>query len=192
MSSTIENLTQKILDDGTEKAGAILAEAEAQAQKLVKDETEKARRQAERMLEEARGKAALAADQIVQGKRLAVRDANLEARQQVLDRVFADAEKRLDDMGDEEFFEFLCDSLSDLSMEGERLILPASRNISIDRLNQRRREEGKPPITSGGTSSRIQGGFVLQSGGVEQNNTFETLIRYYRQELEGEILNILY
>jgi V/A-type H+-transporting ATPase subunit E len=86
-------------------------------------------------------------------------------------------------MPKDEFAGFLTERLAKLKLSGEAIILPA--RYGIEKLEQ----EGVA-VSKGGRA--ISGGFILVKDGIEQNNTFEALLGYYRDELEGEVLKILY
>ena len=51
------------------------------------------------------------------------------------------------------------------------------------------RRSGKPPLSD---APDIKGGFILQSGGVEINNTFQALLEMQRDELEPEVASLLF
>lgn len=192
--STLDNLTAKILADSEAKAAEILAGAKAEAERIQAAAVEEANREKEKILSEAKVAAAREEEQIVVGGTLAVRDQNLAAKQQMLDKVFAEALSRLNAMGKDEYLKFLTGCLSKLDLDGEEILLPEKYGIgSADEINAALKKAGKKGnLTLSRPGRKIEGGFVLSKGGIEQNNTFEALVGYYRYELESEVISTLY
>lgn len=96
--ASLDNLTSKILGDSESKAREILDKAQAEADRIVSDMVRDAEAEKEKILAAAKVQAAREGEQIVVGKTLQVRDENLNAKQQMLDKVFAQALERLNAM----------------------------------------------------------------------------------------------
>lgn len=191
---TLDNLTAKILKDSEAKAAQILADAKAEADRVTAAVLEEAEQERQKILADAKIEAAREEEQIVVGKTLAVRDRNLEAKQQMLDKVFSEALSRLNGMGKEKYLQFLQKFLSTQDLDGEEIILPEKYGIkNIDELNAALNKAGKKGNLRLCTEGpKIEGGFLLRKGGIEQNNTFEALVDFYRYELESEVIGTLY
>lgn len=191
--STLENLTAKILADSEAKAAQILADAKAEAAKIEAAALEDAQHEKEKILAEAKREAAHEEQQLVVGGQLAVRDQNLDAKQQMLDKVFAQALSKLNDMSRDEYMKFLTGYLSGLDLDGEEITLPARYGVTdITPINEALKNAGRKGNLVLAADGRIDGGFMLSKGGIEQNNTFEALVDYYRYELESDVIAALY
>lgn len=194
--SNLDNLVAKILADSQAKAKEITDAAKREADAKIAEEVRAATAEGEKIAADAHIEAERTAAQIVQGKTLAIRDGNLGAKREMLDKVFAEALNRLNDMPKEEYLAYLSEYLSKLELNGEEIILPAKYGIaSIDEINHKNKLSaifGKHLNVKLRTDRVIDGGFVLVKEGIEQNHTFEALIGYYRDDLEGEVLKILY
>lgn len=191
--STLENLTAKIISDSEAEAAKIIAEAKAEAERLTATVMDEAAREKDKILADAKIEAAREEEQIVVGKTLAVRDANLAAKQEMLDKVFADALSRLNAMDKNDYMKFLTGYLAGLDLDGEEIILPEKYGVkNIDDINSALQKAGKKGNLKLSSGAKIDGGFVLRKGGIEQNNTFESLVSYYRYELESEVISALY
>lgn len=192
--SALDNLTAKIIADSQAEAASIISAANAQAEQIEAAAAENAQREKEHILAEAKTDAAREEDQIVVGKTLEMRDANLRAKQDVLDKVFAIALERLNAMDKNEYFAFLAAQLSRMDLDGEEILLPEKYGVTnIDELNQALKDAGKKGnLVLSGSERKINGGFVLSKNGIEQNNTFEALVEFYRYELESEVISTLY
>jgi V/A-type H+-transporting ATPase subunit E len=192
--ATLENLTAKILGDSEAKAREIIEAAKTEAARIMDDMTRDAEAEKQKIIADAKIEAQREEDHIVAGKTLAVRDENLAAKQLTLNKVFADALSRLNGMSKDEFTAFLTKYLSALELDGETLIVPAKyRPMDIAALNAALQTAGKKGNLVLSEEDRgVEGGFILVKGGIEQNNTFESLIDYYRYELEGDVIGALY
>ena len=180
--ANLDNLTAKILADAQAKAAQIAAEATREADAKVAEEVRLASEEAAKIVADSELEAARQAEQLVSGKILAIRDENLAAKREMLDKVFAGALTRLNSMPKAEFEKFLAGCLSKLELDGEELFLPERYGITAVPFSG---------VTVGG-SRNIEGGFILAKNGIEQNHTFEALLRYYRDDLEPQVLKILY
>ncbi|MDL2232957.1 V-type ATP synthase subunit E [Ruminococcaceae bacterium OttesenSCG-928-L11] len=191
--SGLDNLTAKILEDANKRASEITGAADDQAKSILDEATDEANRDKDRILTDAKTEAARAAEQVTLGKTLAVRDQNLDAKQQTLDKVFASALDSLNNMTEANFKKFLFAYLIALDPDGDELLLPEKFGVSVDDANAALKAAGKKGnLVKSSDSRTIQGGFILSKNGIEQNNTFESLVAFYRYELESEVLKLLY
>lgn len=189
--SNLGNLTSKILAESKEKAKEIVDAAKAEAEVKIARETAAVQTEADKLIADAKVEAQLTAERIVQGKTLAIRDENLGAKRQMLDKVFADALTKLNNMPEDEYMDFLKGYLSKLDLAGQTVLVPAKygklfKETILSKLIS---------LFSGlhiEQSDAVDGGFVLVKNGIEQNHTFSALLDYYRYELESEVLKILY
>lgn len=196
--SGLDNLTAKILADSEAKSKEIIDAAKRDADAKIAEEVRAATAEGEKIIANAHIEAARNAEQIVGGKTLSIRDENLGAKREMLDKIFAEALKRLNDMPKNEYLEYLGEYLSKLDLNGEEIVLPKKYGIaSIDEIIHTGKLAsllGKGPNVKINTDENraIDGGFVLVKNGIEQNHTFEALVSYYRDDLESEVLKILY
>lgn len=192
--SNLDNLVSKIIRDCEEQSQQILNEAEAKASEIIKAKESLAQKEVMQILQAAEAEAIKAAEQIRLGKKLKSRDENLDAKQSIIDKVFAQALLRLNELPEEGFREFLKNSLQSMELDGEELLLPAKYEITnIEELNAYLKENGKKGNLKLYEGARtINSGFILIKNGIEDNYTFEALIRYYRYELEQDIIENLF
>jgi V/A-type H+-transporting ATPase subunit E len=181
--SNLDNLTAKILADAHEKAEGVAEEARREAEAKIAEEVRLAEEEAAKLVADSELEAARIAEQLIQGKTLSVRDENLAAKREMLDKVFAEALKRLNDMPKPEFEKFLAGYLSKLELSGEELTVPAKYGVTAVPF---------PGVSVAESNRGIEGGFILSKNGLAQNHTCEALLRYYRDDLEPQVLKILY
>lgn len=192
--SNLNNLTSKILSDSKERAQKIISDAEAASKKVVDEQVATAKREQERILVEAETEAKHSAEQLILGKTLAIRDENLDVKQQMLDSVFTEALSKLNSLPKKEFFQFIANFLKGMDLTGQEIILPKKYKVNnLDELNQILSNNGcTGSLTLSKDARDIDGGFILCKKGIELNNTFYSLLDYNRYDLEGEVLKILY
>lgn len=185
--SDINNLVNKILAEREREAERIIAEAEEKAAGVVAESVESAEKEKTRILEAAELDAAKQAEQLVSGKKLEIRDEHLDAKRQVIERVFEAVREKLNNMPKEKFLGFVKNHLTALDLDGWELVLPKKYGIAdIAEVNSLL--DGKNAGLKLHTGGRdVTGGFVMLKAGVENNNTFDALVDYYRYELESEI-----
>jgi V/A-type H+-transporting ATPase subunit E len=191
---SIETLTQRIIEDGNQEAQQIIREALEKVEKQLAIETEKTNEMCKFILEEAELEADKLYHQICSEKEMEIRDENLSIKQGVLDEVYEKALTELKSLNEEEYFAYLKNILSGKDLQDCVIQLP-------ERYLGEKEERIRDSIAEWGTTGeyklssqgyKVESGCKLIKDGVEENYTFESWIRYYRQEMEGEILEILY
>ncbi len=194
--SNLDNLISKITSDCDEKANQIINTANDEASDIIRQSIEAAEKEKAAILNDAKSEAEKAAERIISGKKLQIRDENLNAKRETINRVFDFALQKLNQMSTEEYKKFLCGSLSSFDLTGGEIILPFAVKFytitdmclptpSSKHFHNRRFYSRKD-------AKQINGGFILIQGGIEYNYTFETLLGYHRYELESEITKILF
>ena len=195
----VENIKGKILQDAELKVNEIL---------------DKARLQAKEIIEKANQKAALRAKEISQKSiydinekkriinsnvELEMRKDILSAKQQSIGEVFDKALERMDNLDNSRYEKVIYDMLMDSAESGEEeLVMSESRKSKlssdfISKVNKALEAVGKKGnIKLSDETRNISGGFILTSQGVEINNSFESVIRLYRDEIEPKVAEIFF
>lgn len=192
--SNLDNLTSKILKDCEAESEQIIENANAKAYEIMQENINFAEKEKEKILANAKIEAKKTAERIILGKKLEIRDNHLLAKQEVVDRVFDYALKKLNNMSKDEYWKFVCNNLRAMDTDGEEIIFPSKYNITnIEELNAFLKSKGKKGNLKLYSGDRdMNGGFILIKGGIENNYTFESLIQYYRYELESDIIGSLF
>lgn len=195
----IENLKNRIMQDGRERADKVMGDAQAQAEEMMR----KAREKAAMMVEEARIKAAKMGDdrkeRIISSARLDARNMKLAAKQETIDGVLNMAVDAIMGMDKKEYTDFLEKLLINSIETGDEEIVFSKADTEridpglIDRLNKRLLSQGKKGALKISHEARnIKSGFLLINGGVEINCSIDSQIRMMRDSIEGEIANLLF
>lgn len=220
--SNLDNLITKILNDCENESKRIIDVAHTEALEVIRKSTEAAKKEEELLLSDAEGEAKKAAEQILLRKKLEIRDEHLSAKHEIINKVFEHALKELNDMPKNEYIEYLHDNLLTLSKDstpsndvlplngdmplennmlftndtlfinGGEVILPIKYGIDEDEFYSLFQNDQMADIKLYKGERNINGGFILIKDGIEYNRTFEMLIKYYRHELESDIIKILF
>ncbi len=188
----------------------IIAEAEAQAQRVLQEARQRAAAIVARGEKEGAARRdsliAQAREQAEEKKRRALTIAELEARKQILaakeeliEDTFNQALARLQSLERREYQELLFPMILAAAQHGdEEIIVSPGRQDCfdgpfLDRLNEALRRQGKKgQLTLAAETRPLQGGFVLRAGEVEINNSFDSLLRMQRDLLEPAVAEMLF
>lgn len=190
--SNLDNLISKIRNDSEEESRRIIEAANAEASEVIKKNIEAANIEKERLLNDAVSEAEKKKEQIILSKKLEIRDKKLLAKREMIDKVFEYALAKLNSMPKNEYMKYLHSNLTAMSIDAGEIILPAKYNITINELHALFPDGSMSGIKLYEGERLISGGFILIKGGIEYNRTFEMLLKYYRYELENDIIKILF
>lgn len=195
----LNNLTSKIIEDAQNTANEIILENEKEEKKIIKEWKEKGEKEKAKILEKAQIDAANMEEKAISNIKLKVRNEILEAKQKLISKVFNTALQNLYQMSDDEYKEFIKNYILNIDIEGDEEILVENRRqvvISEDfvkEVNNLLTNATKKGELKLSTNKRVvNGGFILIKNGVEVNCTYESLLEYYRDELEYKIVDALF
>jgi V/A-type H+-transporting ATPase subunit E len=197
--SNLDNLTSKIIKDAEVKKIEILNEASIKADEIVKKKIEEANKKASSILEKAEIESKTIKERIISKTDLEVRNKKLLAKQQVIEKVFEEAKKRLKSMDSNEFDKFVKSSIMSLNIDGDEEIiinvsdrekLPDKFLVELNKLLIANGKLGKLKFNV--KTHEIDGGFIISKNGIEINNSFEELVNSLKYELEYEVGKILF
>lgn len=197
--SNLENLTSKIIEDAELKAENIIKEAKSKEVEIISKRVEAAKKAAATMTENANMEAKSMIDRALSKAELEVRNRKLFAKQQVMDKVFEEAEKRLSKVNLETFQEFVKTSILALDIDGDEKIIMSLDDKAklpqdfLENLNKALVSAGKKGNMEFSDETRnLNGGYILAKGGIEINNSFKSMISSLRDELEYGVNKILF
>ncbi|MCQ2969075.1 MAG: V-type ATP synthase subunit E [Clostridium sp.] len=196
---SVNNITSKILRDAEGRKESILATAEEEKNNILSKKVASAKELEKEILEKAEIEARSKRERAISGAKLKARNEKLAAKQEVIEEVFSKSVETLCKLSDTEFVKFVEDSILSLDIYGdESLVLNkdgqkiVSKEI-IAEINAKLKSKGlKGEIKISETVGSFRGGFILEKGGVEVNNTFEALVSSLKDELEFEVAQVLF
>ena len=194
---SVNNITSKILRDAEGRKESILATAEEEKNKILSKKVASAKELEKEILEKAEIEAK--SERVISGAKLKARNEKLAAKQEVIEEVFSKSVETLCKLNDREFVKFIKDSILSLNIDGdETLILNEDGNKIVSKevvaeINAELKAKGlKGEIKISETIGSFRGGFILEKGGVEINNTFESLVDSLKDQLEFEVAKVLF
>ena len=192
---SVNNITSKILRDAEGRKESILATAEEEKNKILSKKVASEKE----ILEKAEIEAKSKKERVISGAKLKARNEKLAAKQEVIEEVFSKSVETLCKLNDREFVKFIKDSILSLNIDGdETLILNEDGNKIVSKevvaeINAELKAKGlKGEIKISETIGSFRGGFILEKGGVEINNTFESLVDSLKDQLEFEVAKVLF
>lgn len=195
----VEKIKEKILQDAEIKVNEILEKARLQA----KETTEKANQKAVQRVKEISQKSAYETSEkkriINSIVELEMRKDILTAKQQSIDEVFDKVLERMNNLDDSKYEQVIFNMLiASVESGAEEVVMSEDRvkKLSADfinKVNKALEAAGKKGnIKISDETRNISGGFILKSQGIEINNSFEAVIRLYRDEIEPKVAEIFF
>jgi V/A-type H+-transporting ATPase subunit E len=194
--SNLDNLINRILEDGRQQAEQITSKAKSQADEIIESTIQEMDVERQRIIAYATSEAKNISEGIIENQKFEMRNLVLQAKQAVIDKVFSAALEKLNAIGRDEFVEFLKNVVPGIVGEGEQLLVPRKydfKDKDLKVLNDYLKKNQVGATLSLYNGDRdITGGFILIKEGIEKNYTFETLLSYNRYELEIAVIDILF
>lgn len=182
--SNLDNLTQKIVDDAKTKAEEMVKEATEQKEAVISSKIDEAETEKKKIIEKASREAELIKQRKVSNAELQVRDQNLRMKRQVMDRVMNEAKAKLENLDEGQYKEFVDNNLKDLQLKGNEVLV-------VQKGMEKKLKPAKnyPTIAK---EEHVASGFIVKDENTTLNFTFQSLIDYVREELESELVAILF
>ena len=186
----IERITARIEADGRAEAEAILEKGRAEAAAIEEEYRRRAEIEGAALTAQAEKKAREREERLVSAAAMESRKILLAARQEMVEKAFAQALDRLCSLPREEYVEVLAALLERCATGGEEVIFSRAdrERVGEETLKKaagkqlRLAEETRP----------LRGGFILRKGKVEVNCAFETLVRLQKGQCAAQAAKLLF
>ncbi|WP_315521036.1 V-type ATP synthase subunit E [Leptotrichia wadei] len=172
--SNLDNLTSKILADAKAQADKIVKDAQEKAQHKYDLEIKKINAKKETVLENARRDRELLSERIKSSANLKARNKKLEAKQAVIDKVIDKLKTKLVNMDE---------NIDKKTITWKELIVKNEFVGKVKKEFPGAKVKGNEFVTSG---------FIIEENGIQENYTFEVKLDFMRDELEVEISKLLF
>jgi V/A-type H+/Na+-transporting ATPase subunit E len=206
MNSGADKIVSSILSDAQSKADSIIQDAEKEAAIIVEEGEKEAVLEKERILENAKKQSAMNYQQLNSEAKMKSRRAELEAREEIIESAFKNAEEELEKIAStssEEYKESLRKIIEEASFEigGGDLVLSLKEEDVAKIKNSIPAIENEIEIKSGtkttleiGENINTMGGAVVKTknGDIEVNNTIEARLQRFKKVLRSEVAKILF
>jgi len=196
---SFDDILKKIKEDAEEEASRILKEADARSREIIEEAEKEALDKSRKDLLKAETEAEEEKRRILALERLEARRSLLMAKQEAVDEVYAEVLERLRNLSDDEYLSFVRKSVLEAVETGEEtlLISPGDREritpAFLEGLNGELEKRGLPgSLRMEEVDADLGGGVVLRGEGTEVNLTFSEIVDSVREELEPQVIAILF
>jgi len=195
----IERIKERIIDDAKAEAQRIIEEADKKAEEIRAEYEKKAEAARDRIAGEYEAMIAEEKRRAISNARLAMRKKALKVKQEMIDKAFALCLDMAGEMNLEEYKAIMTELLLRSVQTGdEEVILNEADNSRlgmgfIAEINDKLAASGRyGALKASPEAGRFKGGFILRSGGMEINCTFESLLHVVRDEIEPQAAEMLF
>lgn len=196
---TIKDINNKIISDARIQAEKIIAQAEDNANNIIKKGKKEAENIKSIILYKNNQEAFLKKSKILTEAKLEANKTILLEKQKIIEDVFDKALESVLKLSDKEYHNFIKILILDNIEIGDETIFIGSsdmRKISesfIEDINKELKSKGEKGVLKLSTSYLpIKGGVIIGSGKIRKNISLELLLKDVREESEMQISNILF
>lgn len=174
---------QSIIDDADQKAADIINKAQEEATLSCQQLAEQGQRDAERVISFAESSAH------IEGKKLI-----LQAKSNIITDVIEEAHKRILSLNDKDYFEVLLNMIKLFARneDGQLLLNQKDLNRLPGDFEAKASKAVGKKLTVSQNSCKIDGGFILSYGGIEENCSFDTIFKVKNEQLRDKVSSIVF
>lgn len=194
----IDKITDRILADAKASADELLAKAREEGDALVKEAGAEGDREAEKILKKADLDAASISERAASAADMDRRTRMLAAKQQLIAGVLDSAVRALASMPSDKYYPMLLRLISRYVVPGKKgVLLLSKKDLDAmpsnfkDRVAEAANEKGGELTVSEETRD-IDGGFILDYGGIEENCSLSAMFEARKDELSDRVNKILF
>ena len=190
----IEKITGRINADAQAEIDAVLGEAQARADEIKAKYDAQAKQEYETLTRRGKAAAQEREKNLHSSAQMEARKMVLAAKQEMLDKAFRQALRKLCGLDDESMTALLSKLAQRASVTGrEEVILNGGVKKRLGAaVVKKANADGGLHLTLSEADGSFEGGVVLKNGAVEINGTFDTLVRLVRGEIAGEVAKVLF
>ncbi|MBI5679932.1 MAG: V-type proton ATPase subunit E [Methanobacterium sp.] len=206
MTDGANKIVSSIMSDAQSKADAIIPEAEKEAALILEKGEEEAQLEKQNILENANKQSTMKYQQLISEAKMNARRSELEAREELIETAFKNAEEELQKIAassSEEYKNSLKKIIEEASVEiggGDLVLSTKEEDIakikdSIPSLEKEiEAKTGNKTTLEIGENIRTIGGAVIKTknGDIEVNNTIEARMLRFKKSLRSEVAGILF
>ena len=190
----IERITQRISADAQAEIDRVLGEARAEAEKIAAKYQAQADAEAADLDAKNKKAAAEREERLAGTAQMEARKAALAAKQEMVEKAYELALKKLCSLPEEKYTAVLAELLVQASSTGKEEVIFSDKDrrkvgkAAVEKANK----DGGKKLTLSGETREMAGGLILRDGQVEVNCAFETELRVLRDDMASEIAAILF
>jgi len=195
----LEQLTNKILEDAKLQAERTVQQASADAQAILDQARERVQAQCSKIIADAESRARELNERMISAAELNARKERLRVKQELIGQAFEQALERLCSQPEDQYFNLLAGLIADASTTGAEEIILSERDrkrvptgflAQVNTKVKSRNLTGSLSLAQ--ETAPIKGGFILRSGRVSVNYSFEAVLRQHYEDLAVEVAGVLF
>lgn len=177
-------IIDKIIADANQKAEEILAQARLEADEKLKAYEIQAKKETDISMETAQSEAVKAKAKEISSADMTAKKRILSAKQNLIEKAIEQAKEKL--LNEKNNEQTILDMLKNIKMDSSMEIIMSLKDVirfksAIDKAGYKLSEQTRD----------ITGGFILKSGDIEYNYSFESIIAVEKEDLEQLAAQIL-
>jgi len=196
---SLEQILKKIIQDSEEEIRKILDEAKSRASQIIGEGKREAERLAQQLTREGEENARKVRERIVTLASLESRKRILAEKQRILGELYQEVEKRIRNLDGRDYRELVKRIMLESCQTGEELVVTGEKDKGridqklIDSVNAELVKAGKKgSLKLSSEPAPISDGFMLKSGKIEINSSWERVLRSVREKTEDEVIKHLF
>lgn len=189
----LEKIIKEIEKDSENKVNAVLAEANGEADKIISAAKAEAQEKAKSISDAAKTREK---DIIERGKsadELNMKKQVLLKKQEIIADIIAEAENRLNSLADAEYFDIIISIAKNFALDksGDMIFSKKDKERMTPDFETKLKSEC-PNLSISDETAKINGGFILSYGGIEENCTFKALFESNIEILQDKVHALLF
>lgn len=194
--SGLDKIINHIEASATESANRLIEDAKAEAASITSLGKKEADDRAAAIRKQSESDVKAAAQRNVSAAEMTEKRLVLQAKQNMIDSVLVEAKESLRSLSDEEYFNIISRMVKKYAQAKEGVIRFSAKDLG--RLPEgfegtiNSALDGDASLTVSTEPVRIDGGFVLEYGEIEENCSFDALVDASKEDLQDKIGAILF
>lgn len=194
----LDKILKAIEDEAQVKADAIISDARKQADDILAASKQEGEQQANLIAQKSSNEVKAIISRAESAAALYERKALLEAKQQIIGETISKARATLSELSDEEYTEIILKLLQRyahnstgqiLFSEADRKRLPADFESKINSVLS---DKPGVALSLSDRTAKINGGFLLVYGDIEENCSFDALFEAAKEDLQDKVSSFLF
>ncbi|NLY48131.1 MAG: hypothetical protein GX059_03820 [Clostridiales bacterium] len=194
----LEKMIKVIEADAQANADKILAEAREESDRIISEAKEEAKQCAAKIAEKPASEIKVIMDRAESGARLVKRQMILDAKQKIINDIIQKAKRKLAGLSDKEYFDMILQMVRKYAYSQAGVIkfskadldrLPKDFEKSLELVLK---DKENASLIVSDESVKIDGGFILVYGDIEENCSFDALFSDAKDELQDKLNAFLF
>lgn len=196
---SLDKIIEKIREDSGKEIKKIIDEANSRAAQIIEEGKGEAEKLALQLTREGEENARKVGERIVTLASLESRKHLLGEKQKILGDIYREAEKRIRNLNGRDYRDLVKRIMLESCQTGEQTVFVGENDRKridqklIDSVNvELVKANKKVKLKLSSEPALISDGFILKSGKIEINNSWERILKSLRERTEDEVIKLLF